>query len=119
LFPWRPSAPPACLHSAAPLGLDGAGRWRHPDTDCAYGADPYVADRRADVRITVRLDPDDHPLVWAGDGGDVEVSFGDPGAGVAGVRSKVIIPGSSARRWFTDLIGQLHDALGRISGPPT
>jgi hypothetical protein len=110
------SAPAACLHCAAGLDLDDDGQWQHPDTDCAYRDAPYLADRRADVRITLRLDPDDHPLVWV-EGGDAEVYFGDPGAGAAGVRTKVIIPGPSARRWFTDLIVQLHDALDRLDEP--
>ena len=61
----------------------------------------------------MRLDPDDHPLVWA-DSGDVIVAFGDPGAGAAGVRTHVVLPGASARRWFTDLIGQVHGALGAV-----
>jgi hypothetical protein len=85
-------------------------RWRHPEPACAFAAGPYLADRHADVRITLRVDPDDHPLVST-DGPDVVVYLGDPGAGVAGVRAELIFPGSTARRWFSDLVAQLTCAL--------
>jgi hypothetical protein len=108
------AAPPTCLHCAAPLTLNPNGEWQHPDTGCAFAGSPYVADRRTDAQITLRLDPDDHPLVWA-DNGDVVIALGDPGAGVAGVRTHVVLPGATVRRWFTDLIGQLQGALGAAS----
>jgi hypothetical protein len=110
------AAPPACLHCAAPLTPTPNGQWQHPDTGCAFAESPHVADRRTDAQITLRLDPDDHPLVWA-DNGDIVIDLGDPGAGVAGVRTHVVLPGATARRWFIDLIRQLHGALGAVSEP--
>jgi hypothetical protein len=99
-----------CGTCGAPLALDRDGRWCHPEPACAFAADPYLADRHADIRITLRLDPDDHPLVLA-DGSVVVVYLGDPGAGVAGVRAELIFPGVTARRWFSDLVAQLGCAL--------
>lgn len=52
------AAPTTCGTCAAPLSLDNEGRWRHPETACAFAATPYLADRHADVRITLRVDPD-------------------------------------------------------------
>jgi hypothetical protein len=104
------AAPTTCGTCAAPLALDHDGRWRHTDPACALATDPYLADRHSDVRITLRVDPDNHPLVL-GDGPDVAVYLGDPGAGVAGVRAKLIFPGPTARRWFSDLVTQLSGAV--------
>jgi hypothetical protein len=89
------AAPPACLHCATPLTVTPDGHWQHPDTGCYYSDQPHVADRRTDAPITVRVDPDGHPLVWA-DNGDVVIGLGDPGAGVAGVRATVVVAGRTA-----------------------
>lgn len=104
------AAPTRCGTCGAPLDLDADGSWRHPHPPCVFAADPYLADRHADLAMTLRVDPDGHPLVWA-DHGDVIVALGDPGAGVAGVRAQLVVPGTAARRWFTDLIAQLGPTL--------
>ena len=106
------AAPSTCVYCGAVISLDDERQWEHAvdAPDCRLG--PAPADRRADLRLRLRVDPDGDPLVWADKADDVVlVLFGEKGAGAAGISATIAFPASTVRRWFRDVLVGLRRVL--------
>lgn len=106
------AAPSMCDQCGTVISLDEGRRWVHATDapDCRLG--PAPADRRADIRLRLRMDADGYPLVWADKDDDVVlVLFGEKGASAAGISATVAFPTSTVRRWFRDVLVGLRRVL--------
>ncbi|MDP9387290.1 MAG: hypothetical protein M3Q48_05030 [Actinomycetota bacterium] len=111
------AAPATCDSCGTAIALDDQHGWVHTTDapDCRLG--PVPADRRADLQLRLRVDPDGHPLVWADEAEHtVMVLFGEKGAGVAGITATVSFPVVAVRRWFTELLQGLRRVLAEQEG---
>ncbi len=108
------AAPSTCLYCRAVISSDHDGRWAHLDgSACPH--EPEPADRRPDLHLRLRVDPDAHPLVWEDEAEDVVVVlFGEKGAGVSGISATIAFPTATARRWITELLRGFRQVLAEV-----
>lgn len=112
------AAPSTCVYCGVVISLDDERQWEHAGVapDCRLG--PAPADRRADLALKLRVDPDGYPLVWADKDDDVVlVLLGEKGAGAAGISATVAFPTATVRRWFRDLLVGLRLVLAEHEEP--
>ena len=106
------AAPATCGDCGAVISLGSEREWVHATDapDCPMG--PWPADRRADVSLTLRVDADGYPLVWADKDDDVVlVLLGEKGASAAGISATIAFPATTVRRWFRDVLVGLRRVL--------